>query len=86
MILDQRLFDAAFDNGSVGRPDDCQRICQVVFTEWGINITPFQAQEVWDAHSDMMDAGWLGISNDDEIKDAIREFVGRRLKMQQNPQ
>jgi hypothetical protein len=44
---------------------DCERIVKVLASH-GYHATIEQAHELWDAHSEMMAAGWLHLPEDDE--------------------
>ncbi len=79
MDVNQYTFDAAYNNGSVMYPSDCERI-RTVAGNMGINITPMQAQEVWERHSGVRSAQWLHLQDDEEIKEAIHGFICARLE------
>jgi hypothetical protein len=73
----QEDFDRAMSSGDLGYPEDCGRIRRVGLS-MGITMTDIQAQEVWWNWSDMHDAQWLYIKDDDEVETAIQSFIRER--------
>ncbi len=79
MEANQYTFDAAFNNGPVNYPADCDRI-RKVGAGMGIRMTQRQADEVWEWYSGCRSAQWLSLQDDDEIREAITDFINFRLK------
>jgi hypothetical protein len=76
-LTPQEEFDRAVtDFANIRYPDDCARIIRVGRT-MGIVMSTQQAQDLWELHSERMAAGWLMIRDDDEIENAINQFVKR---------
>jgi hypothetical protein len=46
-------------------PDDCKRIAEVALKA-GYAVSMWEAEAIWDAYSDSMAAGWMGLPDDDE--------------------
>jgi hypothetical protein len=71
-------FQAAMVNywrGQIRYPENCDRIVDVAQQQFGIGMSRWEAQIVWEAHSDDYFAGWLVVSDDDEIALAIKKFI-----------
>jgi len=79
MKITQELFNAAFNNGGVGYPQDCEQIANLAANRLGLNITPKQAEEIWGWWSGEACASWLFVGDDDEVVRAITAFVEYRL-------
>jgi len=73
-MISQRDLGEAFEGDVVRYPEDCQYIIRVA-SDMGLDITMGQAQEIWDAWSDLYAAGWLGIHCDEEVRAAIKSFA-----------
>jgi hypothetical protein len=84
-MTNQERFDQAADLAMEDR-EDCQRIRDVAEERLGIEMTPEQAHKVWASHSANMDAGWLGIESDDEIKEVIECWIERAERKLPPPQ
>jgi len=87
-MISQRDLGEAFEGDVVRYPEDCQYTIRVasdmgedcqyiirVASDMGLDITMGQAQEIWDAWSDLYAAGWLGIHCDEEVRAAIKSFA-----------
>lgn len=79
MKITQELFNAAFNNGSVSSPLDCEQIANLAANRLGLDITSKQAEEIWEWWSGRACAGWLYVNDDDEVVRAITAFVEYRL-------
>lgn len=64
-------------------PKDVRRIVNVM-KDRGIEITPDEADEIWDIYSDDLDAQWLGFPDDDnEIFEIIICYAKIKYKIGQ---
>lgn len=62
-------------------PADVRRIVNVM-KKYNIEITPNEAEELWDRYSDDFDAQWLGLPNKDiEIFETIICYAKRKYKI-----
>lgn len=80
MQITQEIFNAAFNNGSVSYPGDCEKIVAVASSRLGLVMTPKQAEEVWGRWSGQACASWLSSFDDDEVVQAIESFVRARIE------
>ena len=55
-------------------PEDVERIKRILL-ERGYRATCKQCEELWDAYSDSMCAGWMNLGDDDE--DVFNNIKGR---------
>lgn len=82
-MITQQMFDMAVAAEPVDYVNDCERIRIVARERLGLEISLPQAQMVWSRWSDMASAGWLIMTDAQEVEDAIRSFVRGRLEQLQ---
>jgi hypothetical protein len=75
----QERFDRAMQNALTDEyhMDECKRIQRVALVEMGIQMSIADAEYVWRDHSASVAVGWLGMDTDEEIIQAIKEFITR---------
>lgn len=76
------LLKAAFENGPVARPEDCEQIVRIAWRKLYLWMNQWQAQEVWLHYSGTRDAQWITTINEDTVTQAIQEFVRYRLNIE----
>jgi hypothetical protein len=55
-------------------PEDCRRIVEVAGAA-GYSVSPWEAEAIWDAYSDSMAAGWMGLPDDDNrLLDIVKMY------------
>lgn len=64
-------------------PADVRRIVNAM-KKYNIEITPNEAEELWDRYSDDFDAQWLGLpDNDNEIFETIIHYAKRKYEIEE---
>jgi hypothetical protein len=81
MFLTQKSIDLIFEQEChVMFPEDCSRICQIIFDKYKITISQSQADEFWRWRSEELDASFLILEPPSEICKWFEKFVMHRLK------
>lgn len=57
--------------------DDCLRIKRIAMEHFGERISLFNAESIWNAHSDTYCAGWLFMNDktDEEMAEIIEKYL-----------
>ena len=79
-----KLIDYLLTNNDYTRfsyPEDVERIVKV-FKNKDIEITPDEANELWDRYSDDLCASWIGLpDNDNKLFDIVIEYAKRKYRV-----
>ena len=59
--------------------EDCLRICDVVKSTMGLDLSPLEANRIWQCYSDSQDAQWLSVNENGDIIAAVHQYVNQRI-------